>query len=225
MRPRHMRGVLAAIVVSMFVFSSCALFETKEEPTAQELAADGMKEFNSGSYRTAIQIFSKLRNFYPFSKYAILAELKVADALYNLAMYEAAIAAYEEFENLHPRNEATPYVVNQIGLSHFGRVDTIDRAQVSALKAAGTFKRLVSQFPDSLYAVKAKDNIEDCQKSLAGHELEIGLFYYRSKHYRAALDRFKAVLIQYPDVGKIHHQALQFVALSEAEIRDQATKK
>ncbi|MEE8398448.1 MAG: outer membrane protein assembly factor BamD [Desulfobacterales bacterium] len=220
-----MKGTIAAIMISMLVFSSCSMFEPKKERTAQELAADGMKEFNDGSYRVAIQTFSKLRNFYPFSKYAILAELKVADALYKLTLYEGAIAAYGEFEKLHPRNEATPYVVNQIGLSHYGRVDTIDREQASARKALETFKRLVKQFPDSLYAVKARDNIERCQKSLSGHELEIGLFYYKSKRYRAAIDRFKAVLTQYPDVGRIHHQALQFIALSEASMKSRAPRK
>jgi len=213
-----MKSVLAICLVSCLVFSSCAWFESKEEETAQELANRGMEEFNSGSYRVAIEAFQKLKDWYPFSKYAILAELKIADAYYKLTLYEEAIAAYEQFENLHPRNEATPYVINQIGLSHFGRVDTIDRDQMAAKMALETFIRLTRQFPDSLYAQKAKENIVKCQKSLAGHELEIGLFYYKSKHYEAAINRFKAVLTHYPDVGRLHHQALQFIDLSQKEL-------
>jgi len=193
----------------------------KEEETAQELASRGMDEFNDASYRVAIEVFEKLRNWYPFSKYAILAELKIADAYYNLGQYEEAIFAYEEFEKLHPRNEATPYVVNQIGLSYFGRVSTIDRDQKSTENASETFKRLIIQFPDSLYAVRAKENLRKCQESLANHELEIGLFYYKSKHYKAAIQRFKTVLTQYPDVGKIHQHALQFLALATASIEQQ----
>jgi len=220
-----MRGVLTACMISVLLLSSCAWFETKTEETAQELANKGMEEFNSGDYRLAIQNFRKLRDWYPFSKFAILAELKMADALYNLAQYEQAIIFYGEFEKLHPRNEATPYVVNQIGLSHFGRVDTIDRDQVSARKALRTFKRLTRQFPDSLYTQKARENITKCEKSLASHELEIGLFYFKSKHYAAAINRFKTVLTNYPDVGELHHQAVQFIALSEKALTDRQTQK
>lgn len=220
-----MRGVLTVCLISLLAFSGCAWFETQKEETAQELASKGMDEFNSGSYRAAIQIFQKLRDWYPFSKYAILAELKIADGFYNLTLYEDAIVFYKQFENLHPRNEATPYVVNQIGLSYFGRVDTIDRDQVAAKQALETFTRLTKQFPDSLYAQKAKENITKCQKSLAAHELEIGLFYYKSKHYRAAINRFTTVLTDYPDVGSLHHQALQFIALSEKALSDRKSRE
>ena len=219
-----MRGALAIGLISLLLFSSCAWFKTQEEETAQELANRGMDEFNSGSYREAIMAFQKLRDWYPFSKFAILAELKIADGFFNLSLYEDAIHAYEAFENLHPRNEATPYVINQIGLSYFGRVDTIDRDQASARKALVTFARLIKQFPDSLYAQKARENLVKCQKSIAAHELEVGLFYYKSKHYRAAINRFTTVLTNYPDVGSLHHQALQFIALSEKALSARRTR-
>jgi len=206
------------------VFAGCSWLDVKSEKSAEELANEGMEKFNSEDYRMALQVFHKLRDWYPFSKYAILAELKIADGLYNLRQFEEAIRVYEEFESLHPRNEATPYVVNQIGLSHFGRVDTIDRDQVSARKALMTFTRLIKQFPDSLYAQKAKENVIKCQKSLAGHELEVGIFYYKSKHYRAAINRFTTVVTDYPDVGRIHHQALQFLDLSEQALRSESSE-
>jgi outer membrane protein assembly factor BamD len=204
---------------------NCTWFSIKGEETAQELANRGMDEFNSGSYRVSIEVFEKLKNWYPFSKYAILAELKIADSHYNLGKFEEAITAYEEFEKLHPRNEATPYVINQIGLSYFGQVSTIDRDQKSAEKALETFQRLAKQFPDSLYAIRAKENIKKCEESLASHELEIGLFYYKSKHYEAAIHRFKRILSKYADVGEIHHQALQFLALSEVSLQKQQAQK
>jgi len=216
-----MRRILLICLVLLPVFSSCGWFKTKGEESAQELANRGMNEFNDGDYRVSIEAFEKLKDWYPFSKYAILAELKIADAYYNLGQYEEAITAYEEFEKLHPRNEATPYVINQIGLSYFGQVRTIDRDQISAEKALETFRRLVNQFPDSLYAVQARDNIKKCLESLSAHELEIGLFYYKSKHYEAAINRFKSILTKYPDVGEIHHQAMLFLSLAEKSLQKQ----
>jgi outer membrane protein assembly factor BamD len=85
-----------------------------ESASAQELAWDGMDAYENGNYGKAIDKFQRLKDYYPFSKYAILAELKIADAHYQREEYEEAIFAYENFENLHPRNEATPYVIYQI---------------------------------------------------------------------------------------------------------------
>ena len=182
-----MKYIIVFGLISLFLVSGCAWFETKEEKTAQELARDGMEQFNSGEYRESIESFEKLKDWYPFSKFAILAELKLADANYNIKEYEEAIASYEEFESLHPRNEAIPYVIYKIGLCYFDQIDTIDRDQTPANKALNTFNRLEKQFPGDSYTIKAKEHIKECLKSLAGHEFYVGLFYLKSKHYKAAL--------------------------------------
>jgi outer membrane protein assembly factor BamD len=218
-----MKRFLLLGLITMFVFSGCAWFQTEEEKTAQELINDGMDQYNDKDYKDAIESFEKLKDWYPFSKYAILAELKLGDAHYHLEEYEDAIAAYEDFESLHPRNEAIPYVIYQTGLCYFERIDTIDRDQSTAQKALETFERLRKQFPKDPYAIKGAQNINKCQKSLAGHDFYVGFFYYKSKHYKAALQRFKNVLTNYPDVG-VHQKALQYIIMCEEKIKETAAK-
>ncbi len=212
-----MKRLIIICIISLFVCSGCASMKPEEEMTAQDLASDGMDAFKSKNYYKAIESFEKLKDWYPFSKYAILAELKIADAHYSLKEYDEAVVAYEEFESLHPRNEAIPYILYQIGLCYFKQIDTVDRDQTAAEKALSTFKRLKKQFPDNTYAIKAGDRINKCLKSLAAHEFHVGLFYYKSKHYKAALKRFKAVLSKYPDVG-VQQKALQYIALCETSL-------
>lgn len=209
-----MKRIIALILMLLLVFPGCAWFKSKEEKTAPELASDGMDQFNNGDYQDSIASFEKLRDWYPFSKYVILAELKIADAYYHIKNYDEAVAAYEAFENLHPRNEAIPYVIFQIGLCYFEQIDTIDRDQTPATKAIDTFNRLKNKFPEDGYTHRAEEYMKKCIKSLAGHEFYVGLFYYKSKHYKAALHRFKSVLSNFPDVG-VHQQALQYVRLCE----------
>jgi len=209
-----MKRILTIAIISLLVFSSCAWLEPKEEKSIKELASSGMKEFKNENYKTSIEYFEKLRDWYPFSKYAILAELKIADSYYKLKEYEEAISAYEEFADLHPRNEAISCVIYQTGLCYFEQIDTVDRDQTTAQKALDIFKKLIKQFPEDVYAGKAEVKLKKCLKSLAGHELYVGLFYYNSKHYKAALSRFETVLINYPDVG-VQHEALQYIALCE----------
>lgn len=198
--------------------SITSLFGGSEENlTAQELAWQGMDSFEEGKYKKAIEHFQRLKDVYPFSKYAMLAELKLGDAHYRLEQYDDAVFAYEEFEKLHPRNEAVPYVIYQIGRCHFDRIGTTDRDQTAARKALETFQRLRKQFPDSPYAQSASEHLVACYKSLAGHEYGIGAFYFKTKHYKAALRRFRMVVTQYPDVG-YHQPALDFIARCEEKI-------
>jgi len=199
----------------------CAWFQPKQEKTAQDLAEEGMEAFRDKDYRKAIESFENLKDWYPFSQYAVLAELKLGDAHYCRKDYEEAIFAYQEFENLHPKNEAVPYVVYQTGRCHFDRLQTIDRDQTMAWEAAQTFERLIRNYPNSPFAKKAAEHIRVCEKNLAEHEFYVGRFYYKSKHYKAALERFKTVLKSYPDLG-VHYKALQYIALCQNKIENSA---
>jgi len=214
-----MKGITRLFIIVLFLSSGCAWFETKEEKSADILISDAMHSFEKESYRDAIESFQKLKNWYPFSQFATLAELKTADAHYQLDEYTEAIAGYETFESLHPRNEAIPYVIYQIGLCYFNQMDTIDRDQSATQKALETFNRLINLYPLDQYAVKAKDHILNCRKNLAEHELYVGMFYYRSNYYKTALSRFEAVISEYPDIDKIHEKAKQYIELCEESIK------
>ncbi len=215
-----MKRIIIIAIFSVFL-SGCALFELfykdEDDETAQALAWDGMEDYESGDYDGAKEAFEKLKDWYPYSDYAKLAELKIADANFHLGNYEEAIFAYEEFESLHPRNEAIPYVIYMIGMCHFEQIDTPDRDQTPARNALETFSRLNRDFPNDPYAIKTQENINACLRSLAKSELSIGRFYYKSRHYKAALRRFKNVLTRYPDVG-IHQDALKLIARTEAAL-------
>ncbi|MBW2568486.1 MAG: outer membrane protein assembly factor BamD [Deltaproteobacteria bacterium] len=214
-----MKKVLIIFIVLSFFLPGCGLFDARDEKTAQELASEGVDGFKNGRYSKSIESFEKLKDWYPFSKYAILAELKIADAHYCLKEYEEAIFAYEEFENLHPNNEVIPYVVYQIGLCYFEQISTPDRDQTSASKAKSTFNRLIKQFPQNKYALKGKEFVKKCDKSLAEAVFGIGVHYYKNKHYKGALARFKEVISNYSDVG-IHQWSLQYIAMCEASLKE-----
>jgi len=216
------RFIIFACIMSV-LGAGCAWFKTEEEKTAQELASDGMADYRDGSYKSAIEAFKQLKDWYPFSKYAILAELKIGDAYYKRGEYEEAIFAYEEFESLHPRNEAIPYVIYQIGRCHFEQIDAVDRDQASARRALETYRRLIRQYPNDTYARKAESDIKKCLKSLAGHDLYVGHYYFQTKHYQAALDRYRSILVNYSDVG-VHQQALKYIELTEAKIKAEETE-
>jgi outer membrane protein assembly factor BamD len=182
------------------LLAGCAWFQQERVRSPEELASQGMEQFDEKSYGDAIKTFTLLKERYPYSRYAILAELKLADAYFNDERYPEAISAYEEFVRLHPKNEASPYVLYQIGECHYHQVLTIDRDQTSTHQAILAFERLLKSHPGSAYEENATKKVRFCRQHLADHEVYVGRFYYKSKHYQAALGRFQGVLTGYEDV-------------------------
>lgn len=206
-----------AVVCTALLMSGCVYVDPDVDKPVHELAQNGLDEFNDEDYRKAIEYFEKVRDWYPFSKYAKLAELKIADAHFRLKEYEEAVVAYEEFEDLHPKNESIPYVIHQIGRAYFNRLGTADREQTMTYKAIEVFERLIKNFPDDPLAEDAKAKIIVCKKNLAEHDFAVGHFYYRTKHYKAALFRFRHIVSTYPDF-ETAQKASQYIPLCEAAL-------
>jgi outer membrane protein assembly factor BamD len=208
------------MVIACVTVTACAGRDPDIDKPAHELAKNGMDEFAEKDYRKAIVYFEKLRDWYPFSKFAKLAELKIADSHYQLKEYDDAIFAYEEFEHLHPNNEAIPYVIQQIGNCYFEQLDTADRDQTPALNAIEAYERLIKNHPDDPLSKDILGKIKICQKSLAENEFYIGNFYYRTKHYKSALVRFQSIASTWNEFPEIQAKALAFIKLCEAAMME-----
>ncbi|MCK5098821.1 MAG: outer membrane protein assembly factor BamD, partial [Desulfobacteraceae bacterium] len=186
-----------ALLFVLFVFQGCTpldFFGFKSEPerrmynTAEQLIEEGAVAFDNKDYKDALKAYTQLKDWYPFSRYAILAELRIADSHYELEEYDEAIFAYTDFEELHPKNDAIARVIYRRGLCWHERMDTIDRDNRPAGKAIVQFNRLKERFPDSAYVSKVDKMIVECTNNIAGHELYVAEFYYKSKNYKASLN-------------------------------------
>jgi outer membrane protein assembly factor BamD len=214
-------GSAVSALLLVCLWGGCSLLEKgkKPEKTPEELMSEGMSRFEDGDYEKSAEYFQELKDRYPYSKLAVHAELKLADALFKKKKFDEAIEAYGEFEGLHPRNEAIPHVVYQQGMCYFLRMSKIDRDQTNTKKALEEFRRLKRAFPISPYSEKAQQNIEKCLASLAGHEFYVGHFYFKGGHYEAALRRFEYLIENYPGHGP-HEEALAYIARCKEKLAE-----
>jgi outer membrane protein assembly factor BamD len=205
--------MLTAGIAIILIFGGCALWggDVEEEKTPAQLMSEGLQDLEAGYYESATLAFQKVKDRYPYSKFAVEAELKMADAFYNRELYDEAFHAYGEFERLHPKNANIPYVIYRKGMCHYVQIDTIDRDQSHTLKAVDEFKRLVKKFPTCEYAHSARMKIRECYRELAEHELYVGNFYYRMGKYRAAMGRYRYIIENYPDLGQ-YKEALEYLS-------------
>lgn len=199
-RPLLVRLTVLLILVGLI--SGCGigrLFSRKpKDRPPEELAREAIEELKDRNYIAAEDLFTRIKDRYPYSDQALLAQVKLADALYYNEKFDEAQLAYREFEKLHPTNKAIPYVIYQQALCYYRQRPTIDRDQSYTQKALAEFRRLQKKFPDSEYATKAEKYKLRCLEDLAEHEFYVGEFYFRTKHYASALDRFQALSQQYP---------------------------
>ena len=194
-------------------------FSEDKEKSPEQLMEEGTNYMNRGLYEDAFKAFQDIRDRYPYSQYAIIAELRTADALYKRGSYDEAYEAYDNFEKLHPKNKEIPYVIYQKGMCNFEQIKSIDREQVHTLKAKEIFERLVKQYPRSDYANRGQKALMQCIVYLAEYELYVGNFYYRQGYYRAALGRYNYLIHNYPDVGQ-YHEAMEKISIINQKLEE-----
>lgn len=221
-RSMQVATILSAILL-LFLLGGCstidAIFggEGEEDLDAGELMAQGNEDLSVGRYQDAVEAFQKIKDRFPYSRHAVNAELKMADALYLQGEYDLAYAAYDEFEKLHPKHKDLAYVIYQKGMSNFSQIKSKDREQLHTLKAKEEFERLVKRFPKDDYANKARKNLRECLIYLAEYELYVANFYYKQGKYRAALGRYTYIISQYPDMGQ-YQEAMEGITLSKEKL-------
>ena len=155
--------------------------------------------FSGTDYTTLFKILKDIQLRDPYSRYAILAELRTADAYFKKQEYEQAAIEYEEFLKRHPGSDQASYATYQLALSHYRLVKKPDRDPTSTRDALKWFEFFVEKYPDSPLSVKSSEKILACRNRLAKREIYIGDYYARRKNFKAAANRYNVVVSQYSD--------------------------
>ena len=229
----HQKKILLVILAALFLLGGCTQIKTwipwgTKTPvtgnTPEALYRQGVEEYKAGNYKRSMDIFQTVKEQYPLNPTALLAEIGIADSHYSGKEYPEAVLAYSEFVNLHPTNENLPYVMYQIGMSHYKQMSTIDRDQTDAFNALKEFERLGSRFPGSRFAVMAEKMVRDCKKIIGEKELYVGEFYLKKGDYQAALRRFEGIASNYAHVG-LDDQVKRFIDETKRRIAAQEAKE
>lgn len=208
-----MRSFFRFLLASMLVLSlsGCGLIDyfylPPGEDTAQELFEAGNDAMREKNYSAAIGYYTKLKDNFQFSPYALEAELSLGDAYFLDEDWPESIEIYKEFESLHPRHEAIPYILFNIGVASMNLYPSIDRPITPVEEAYAYFKRVKDSYPDSEYAEKAAEYMLKARRLMAEHELYIADFYFRMGKYGSAWSRYKGIVENFKDVQDIYSHA------------------
>lgn len=215
------------LVFSFWLLAGCGIIDMfylpPAEDTAQELYEAGNDAMSEKNYVRAVEYYNKLRDTYPFSPYTIEAELSLADAYYLDEEYVLAAETYKDFESLHPRHKAIPYVVYQTGMSLLKQFRSIDRATTILEDAYNNFKRVCEMYPDTPYVLSAQENMLKCRKLMAEHELYIADVFWHMKKYGVARNRYDYIVNNFQDVPEVcDHAKEKGLAAYHLHLEDEA---
>jgi len=204
------RILSAALILAAVVGCKSAPPTFEEPPPAEELYQTGLSQLEGRkiwgilpfvNHGKAIETFQTIVDNYPYSEYAILAELKIADAYFEDRKYEEALSYYRDFSDLHPQHEEVPYTIWRSALCHEKRKKGPNRDQTAVREAVIYLDRLLLNFPYSEYADEGEELWRTLRQQLADHILRIGDFYAKRKEHEAAAERYRMLLNEYPGLG------------------------
>ena len=152
-------------------------------------------------YQKAIDKFQEVVDNYPYSEYAVSAELKIADSYFEQKRWDEALSYYRDFAELHPEHEKVPYTIYRTALCHAKQTNPADRDQTATKDALASLDTLMSRYPTSPEARDAEALWKELRTKLGKHVLGIGDFYWKREEYQSAAGRYRQVLDQYPGLG------------------------
>jgi outer membrane protein assembly factor BamD len=172
--------------------SACASSTTKTKKlsygqTAKANYDKGMEELEDESYPEAVRYFSFVKSRFPFSQYATLAELRMADALFEQEKYAAAVDAYKLFISFHPTHPkvVSGYVgyrvceaqLKQIPEDWFLIPPSHEKDQTTTRQAMSDLLSFMRSHPEGKYFKKVQKLYRQCLRRLVAHELYVARFY------------------------------------------------
>ena len=197
--------------------AGCATADDATKPITYSLTAKqnyekGLAELKDENYPEAQKYFQFVKQKFPFSKFAVLAELAIADSQFARGNYTEAIDSYKTFTRLHPTHDKVEdgYVAFKVGESYFKDMpDDIwllppsyekdQSAVMDALRELDDFRR---KFPDSKYQKAVEPFRKEVLQRLVDHEVYVARFYLGRDHPKAAALRLEGALRRYPGSGR-----------------------
>jgi len=209
-RSRSARALGSGAVLTIALLCGCATAPPEEEelPSAESYYQHGVESlagkrtfllFHDIDYAKAIEYFQEVIDNYPYSDFAILAELQIADIHFERAEYEEASSYYHDFVELHPNHAKVSYALYRNGLCSYNQMRASDRDQAPTREAVAQFKALIERYPQSEMAADAAVRLHECEDRLARQDIDIADYYYSQRAWYAAARRYRAALKDFPE--------------------------
>ena len=174
----------------------------------EELYLKAKERMQRGEYAEAERYYTRLVARFPFGPYTEQAQLELAFTQLRNGKPEDATSTIDRFIRTYPRHPHIDYAYYLKGVINFNRDVTLFtrvlRLDVSArdlgapMQSINDFNEVIRRYPNSQYAVDARQRIVYLRNMLARHEMAVALYYYRRGAWVSSANRAKYLVESYP---------------------------
>jgi outer membrane protein assembly factor BamD len=188
-----------------------------------------MAEFDAKNWEAFGQLMNEVKRKYGYSRYARLAELRLADADFQQEKFAEATAGYKSFIHDYPNDPEIPYARYQVTLTQYDAVsqsfllpalEERDLAYVN--DAHASIRAFMNDYPNSAHSAELAYMQAVVTGLLARHELYVARFYLDRGKFEPAIVRIQYELHTYNDSG-LEPEAM--VLLAEVYMKQKERQK
>jgi outer membrane protein assembly factor BamD len=179
---------------------------------------EAMEAFDSKNWETSDQLMNEVRRKYGYSRYARLAELRLADAHFQQDKFAEAVAGYKSFVHDYPNDPEVQYARYQVAKAQYESVSPSpllpaleERDLASVNDAHATIRKFLNDYPDSSHSQELEYMQAVVTGLLARHELYVARFYLDKSNFGAATARIEYSLHAFPN-SDLEPEALVLLA-------------
>jgi outer membrane protein assembly factor BamD len=199
---RALSRVLLAVALGAFGCASKS--DTIPPGTAQPdrfLLERGQAELKEEHWLNAREYFRQIVDNYPQSPVRPDAKLGLGESYLGEDTTESLILAaneFREFLTFYPTSPRADYAQYKLAMSHYEQMRAPERDQTETKNAITEFEVFFERFPNSPLMPEVKARWREARDRLSESSYRVGLFYFRSRWYPGAIDRFRQVLKEDP---------------------------
>ncbi len=178
---------------------------------ASENYMRGLKQLERKDWVAAAKYFAFIKARFPYSKFAVLAELRLADAEFGAEQYSQATDSYKMYIKFHPTHEM---VVNGYAAFRIAEAYTkmlpgdwwilppsYEKDQTSAQDAEKELRSFLRKYPQSPFTPRARKMMNNVARRLAQHEWYVARYYWERGKPMGTVLRLRHLLDSYAGVG------------------------
>ncbi len=191
---------LSILILIILLTSACSSSRpATPEQNAEKLFQSAERLLERGLWEDALTAWEQVRDAYYTPELSMLAELKIAETYYLAERYPEAATSYKEFLRRYPDDFRASTTLFRLGQSYYRQILSPDRDQTNTRNALNTFEEFLRKYPNDPNAARAEQLALRARTRLADHEVYVGRFYLKRKHYQPAIERLENILIQFPE--------------------------
>ena len=234
--------LVVLILMSLLLIAGCHRGAKKEEVTetlpVDQLYIAAKAALVDGSVDKASRYYKRLIARFPFGPYTEQSQLELAYAQYKSSNNDEAYSTLNRFIKTYPTQKHVDYAYYLRGVVNFSRQtgfltryvgqDMTQRDQGFVNQSFQDFSELITKFPDSRYALDARQRMIYLRDNMANSQVNVAKYYLRRGAYLAAANRSRTVIENYqrtPQAGDaLAIMVMSYKALGEDKLSADAER-